>query len=346
MQFAFFTHLPWPENTDPTQIIQEATLQVQYAETLGFKSAWLAEHHFTRYSMGSSSLILATHLASSTRTIRLGTAVLVSPLHNPIRLAEDTATLDLISGGRIDVGFGRGSSGYEYHGFNINADDSQERFQDSVRVIRGLWTTPEFSYNSRHYQVNQGNLVPMPVQDPHPPIYIAATRTAATLDFAISEGHQLCIAVVQDTSDALDLCKRYVNQSKESGRTVSIGDIPFFRYIYVAETEEQAYNDTHDHLNWVIDIMQWRRNIDTGSEVHRKIVDWRTTRTELPASYDYLATNRAIIGTPEQCLEKIRALRQEGIQYFGCNFDFGGISHPKVMKSMKLFSEKVMPELN
>ena len=346
MQFAFFTHLPWPENTDPKQIIHEATLQVQYAETLGFKSAWLAEHHFTRYSMGSSSLILATHLASSTKTIRLGTAVLVSPLHNPIRLAEDTATLDLISDGRIDVGFGRGSSGYEYHGFNINADDSQERFQDSVKIIQGLWTTPEFTYSSKHYQVNRGNLVPMPVQEPHPPIYIAATRTAATLDFAIEQGYHLCIAVVQDTSDALELCKRYVYLANEAGRTVSMADIPFFRYIYVAETEEQAFNDTHAHLNWVIDIMQWRRSIDSGSEVYRRMDDWKDTRTELPATYEYLATNRAIIGTPNQCIEKIMALRKEGIQYFGCNFDFGGISHGKVMKSMKLFSERVMPKLS
>ena len=106
MQYAFFTHLPWPEGADPKQIVEQATQQIQYAEELGFKSAWLAEHHFTRYSMGSSSLILATHLAALTTKIRLGTAVLVSPLHNPIRLAEDTATLDLVSGGRLDVGFG------------------------------------------------------------------------------------------------------------------------------------------------------------------------------------------------------------------------------------------------
>ena len=134
----------------------------------------------------------------------------MSPLHNPIRLAEDTATLDLVSGGRLDVGFGRGNSGYEYHGFNISSDDSQERFQDSVRMVQGLWTTPDFSYQGKHYQVNRGNLVPAPLQSPHPPIYIAATRTPATLEFAVSSGHNLCVAVVQDTADALDLCGRYV----------------------------------------------------------------------------------------------------------------------------------------
>jgi len=345
MQFAYFTHLPWPEGSDPKQIVEQATQQIQYAEELGFKSAWLAEHHFTRYSIGSSSLILATHLAALTKKIRLGTAVLVSPLHNPIRLAEDTATLDLVSGGRLDVGFGRGNSGYEYHGFNISADDSQERFQDSVKMVQGLWTTPDFSYQGKHFQVNRGNLVPAPLQSPHPPIYIAATRTPATLEFAVSGGHNLCVAVVQDTADALDLCGRFVRLSRESGHQVSMGDIPFFRYFYVAETAEQARLDTQARLDWVVDIMQWRRFIDEGSEVHQRINDWRSARTEDPLSYEYLIEHRAIIGTPDQCLAKLQSLRQQGIEYFGCNFDFGGMPHSKVMRSMELFSQEVMPHL-
>ena len=118
MKFGFFTHMPWPEDTSPDRIIGNTTEQIQYAESLGFYSAWLAEHHFTRYCMGASTLVIAANLAAHTKSIRLGTAVLVSPLHNPLRLAEDIATLDLLSAGRVDVGFGRGSGGYEYHGYN------------------------------------------------------------------------------------------------------------------------------------------------------------------------------------------------------------------------------------
>jgi len=343
MKFAFFTHLPWPEGTDAKEIIDRSAEQVMFAEELGFYSAWLAEHHFTRYSIGSSSLILATNLAARTKTIRLGTAVLVSPLHNPLRLAEDTATLDLISGGRLDVGFGRGSGGYEYHGYNINADESLDRFKDSVNMVQGLWTTPDFTYSGQYFQVNRANLVPMPIQKPHPPIYLAATRTPATLDFAVSTGHSLCIAVVQDTADALDLCQRFVEKSHEAGFNLSKSEIPFFRYFYVAETEEQARQDTVDRLNWVADIMQWRRFIDEGSEVYRRMDDWRRTRNEAPATYEYLAEHRAIIGTPDQCAAKIQELRDQGIEYFGCNFDFGGMEHGKVLKSMELFSKEVMP---
>ena len=293
MKFAFFSHVPWPEGTEPQQLIEEITEQVQYAEELGFVSAWLAEHHFTRYSMVPSSLILATHIASRTTKIRVGTAVLVSPLHNPMRLAEDGAMLDLISNGRLDVGFGRGSGGYEYTGYGLDPAESAGRFQDSVKIIQGLWTTPGFSYESPYNKLEDINLVPPPLQQPHPPIYIAATRTQATLDFLVNTGHNLCIAVVQDTELALDLCHRFVEQAAAAGNDRPMSEIPFFRYFYVAETEEEVIRDTEDRINWVADIMQWRRFIPSGSEVYRRMDDWRRERTELPDSYEYLAANRA-----------------------------------------------------
>lgn len=345
MKFAFFTHVPWPEGTEPARIIAETTEQIQYAEELGFVSAWLAEHHFTRYSMVPSSLILATHIAARTRKIRVGTAVLVSPLHNPLRLAEDAAMLDVTSGGRLDVGFGRGSGGYEYAGYGLDPAESAERFQDSIKIVQGLWTTPGFSYESRFNRLQDINLTPPPLQKPHPPIYIAATRTPATLEFLVSTGHNLCIAVVQDTAAALDLCRRFGELAAAAGHHRPIGEIPFFRYFYVAETAEQARRDTEARINWVADIMQWRRNIAVGSEVYQRMDDWRRQRAQLPESYDYLSVNRAVIGDPDQCVAQIRELQSHGIDYFGCNFDFGGMSRDKVLRSMELFSKEVMPRL-
>ena len=343
MKFALFTHLPWPEGTDPRRIFEQATEEVQYGEELGFHSAWLAEHHFSRYGLGSSSLVLAASMAAHTKTIRLGTAVLVPPLHHPVRLAEDTATVDTISGGRLDVGFGRGTAGYEYSGLNMDPEESQERFQESIGVIQGLWTTPDYSHHGRYYQVNQTTLVPPPVQKPHPPVYLAATRTEATLEYVASTGHALMVGVVQDTPDALDLCRRFVELSRKAGHNVPMSQIPFFRYFYVAETEAQARKDSQDALNWTLDMTQWRRTFTVGSEVNLRLQDWRDTRSELPPSYDYLCEHRAIIGTPDQCVAKIKELQRQGIEYFGCNFSFGGLEHEKLLRSMELFSREVMP---
>ena len=343
MKFALFTHIPWPEGTDPRQVLQNTVEEVCRGEELGYHSAWLAEHHFSRYGIGSSSLVLMGHLAAVTSAIRLGTAVLVPPLQNPIRLAEDAATVDAISGGRLDVGLGRGTAGYEYTGFDIDRDESQGRFQESLKVMTGLWTTPDFSHEGQYYRVNRANLTPPPVQKPHPPVYLAATRTAETLEFVARIGHPLMVGVVLDTADALDLCRRYEKLSRDAGHNVSISQIPFFRYCYVAETEEEAREGARVGMEWTQDMIQWRRTFEVGSEVYESIDAYRASRSELPPSYDYLYDHRAIIGTPEQCVEQIKALQEEGVEYFGCNFSFGSMEHSKLMRCMELFAKEVMP---
>jgi alkanesulfonate monooxygenase SsuD/methylene tetrahydromethanopterin reductase-like flavin-dependent oxidoreductase (luciferase family) len=343
MNFALFTHVPWPEGRDQRQLLEETIQQVQHAEELGFQGAWMAEHHFSRYGLGSASLLVASNIAARTKKIRLGTAVLVPTLHHPLRLAEDAATLDVLSGGRLDAGFGRGAAGYEYTGYGLDPEESQGRFQETIRTVQGLWTTPEYTCQGKYFQINRVNLVPSPVQRPHPPIYIAATRTPATLNFVVSTGHPLIVGVVLDHADALELCHRFVNMSAEAGHHVPMSRIPFFRYFYVAETEQQARKDTEAALNWTLDMIQFRRQFAEGSEVHHRLADWRRTRTELPPSYEYLFEHRAIIGNPEQCVAAIKGFQDQGIEYFGCNFAFGGLEHGKVLRSMDLFAREVMP---
>ena len=344
MKFALFSHLPWPENTAPRQVVDNITEEFCVGEQLGFHSGWLAEHHFSRYGIGSASLLLLSNIAARTTALRLGTAVIISPLHHPVKLAEDTATLDLLSGGRLDCGFGRGSAGYEYHGYSVDAAASQGRFQESIHIIKGLWTTPNFSYIGQHYQVEQANLVPPPVQRPHPPIYIAATRSRETQDFAAASGHSGIIGVVLDTADGLALCRALTEGAANAGKPMDLAAIPFFRYFYVAETEAQARQDTEAALNWTLDVNQWRRTYQQGSEVYDSLADFRQTRQERPPSYEYLFQNRAIIGNPDQCAAKIQALQDSGIGYLGCNFSFGGMPQPKVLKSMQLFAREIMPQ--
>ena len=346
MKFGLFSHLPWPEGTSPSQVIHEATEQLCLAEELGYYSSWFAEHHFSRYGIGSSSLVVLSNMAAQTSTIRLGTAVLVPPLHHPVHLAEDAATLDVVSGGRLDVGFGRGTANYEYSGYDVDPGESQERFQETIRIVEGLWTTPDYCYEGKYFNVNMANLVPPPIQKPHPPIYIAATRTFTTLEYAVSTGHPLICGVVLDHDDGMDLCNRFVEMSKASGHNIPISTIPFFRYLHVAETEKEARHNAEPAIAWTMDMTDWRRSIRLGSEVNQRLEDFRRTRTQMPPTYDYLAENRAIIGTPEQCVSKIREFQEQGIEYFGCNFDFGGMAQETVLRSMKLFAEEVMPHFN
>ena len=146
-----------------------------------------------------------------------------------------------------------------------------------------------------------------------------------------------------DTGDGLELCRALVEGAQEAGKSMDMGGIPFFRYFYVAGTEAEARRDTEAALNWTLDVNQWRRTYQRGSEVYDRLDDFRQRRTELPPSYEYLFQNRAFIGDPGQCTAKIRALQDAGIARFGCNFSFGGMPQDKVLKSMELFAREVMP---
>ena len=303
----------------------------------------MAEHHFTRYGLGAAPNVLASNIVAKTSTIRIGSAVFVSPLHLPARLAEEIATLDVLSGGRIDVGFGRGAAESEYNVANVPIEESQQRFQESITMIEGLWSNRNYTFEGKHYKITNANIVPQPLQNPHPPIYIAATRSSATQNFVAGSGHPLLVGVVLDTKDAVSLCHTLVELAKTKGKNMTMSQIPFFRYFHVAETQEQAKVNSKPALDWNLDMIQWRRTFDTGSEVWEKMEDFRSTRTELPPSYDYLSENRAFIGNPDQIIAKIQALRDEGIETFGCNFSFGGMPQDKVLKSMRLFAKEVMP---
>ena len=346
MKYALFTHVPWPQDTDTAKLLSHAADEAALAEELGFASAWIAEHHFTRYGVGASALVIAAYIAGQTKKIRLGTGVLIPTLHNPIRLAEDAATMDAISGGRLDVGFGRGVYGYEYSGFGVDPATSQQHFQESVNVIQGLWTTQEYSHDGDFYNLNKISLAPPPLQSPHPPIYIAATRTPETLDYCVSKGHNLCIAVVQDTTPALDLLRRFAAKTAEAGIDRPASEVPFFRYMYVAETTEQARKDAAAHLEWILDMLFWRGWFkDGGSEIYHDIEEWRRTRTETPVPLDYVLEERAIIGDPDYCVARIEELKRAGVEYLGANFAMGGISHKKVLQSMNLFAQEVIPRV-
>lgn len=343
MDFALFSHIPWPEERTPRQLFADLTEQAQAGEALGFKAVWLAEHHFTRYGLGAASLVIASNIAARTERIRLGTAVLIPPLHHPVRLAEDTATLDVLSDGRLDVGFGRGAAGSEYASFGIDHAESQARYRETIAMVQALWTTPDLTWEGDYHSVKRVNLVPMPLQQPHPPVYVAATRSAESLDFVAATGRRLIIGVVLDTVDAVALLDRFLALSRAAGRPAAAGEVPFFRYCYVAETEAQAHRDAREALNWTLDVNTWRREFPVGSEVYQRLADYRRRRTAFPPSYEYLAERRAFIGTPDQCAAKIQALHDAGVRYFGCNFAFGGLEQGKQLKAMELFAREVMP---
>src|SRR2546425_5412402 len=174
MRFGLFYQAP--EATGQTHADRYAEMfdLIALGDELGFDVAWLAEFHFGgAFSLLSSPLMAVPTIAQRTRRIRIGTAVVLLPLHHPLSCAEQAATADLLSGGRLEFGVGRGSIPSQFHGFRVPVAENRARFDEALDIIRLAWTQERFSYRGKFYQVEDLAVVPKPVQRPHPPIRVA-----------------------------------------------------------------------------------------------------------------------------------------------------------------------------
>ena len=346
MKFGLFILPSWPDAETAAQgrIYREAVEQVQYAEELGFDAVWLAEHHFTRFGIVPSAIPFATYVAASTKTIRIGTGVSVLTFHNPIFMAEETAMLDVLSGGRLDFGVGRGQVVYEYNNFQVEYDSRTQRFQEIVDIILGLWSTPGFTYHGTYYSVNEMTIAPVPIQKPHPPLYLAVSRTPASVDVAVSRNLPVLTSANTPDEDVLGIRSLYFERCSALGKQPLVHDMPFFRLTHVAEDEKRATEIPRESLTWVRDLNSLRRTLSGGSEIYMDLEHWRRTRTVQPPSYASELQNTAYFGTPEQLVQRLRWLQEvHNVQYFGADMAFGKMSHADVMQSMELFAREVMP---
>ena len=176
MRIGLFLTVQWPPGSDQQRRYRETIEQCVLAEELGYDSVWLTEHHFTRHGITSDSLVLLAHIAARTEQVRLGTAVLVLPFHDPIRLAEQIALVDHLSNGRLDVGIGRGYQWAEYNGFGIGFDEGSDRFEEALAVLLQAWDTEApVAFSGTYHSYNAAFAQPRPVQRPHPPLWHATT---------------------------------------------------------------------------------------------------------------------------------------------------------------------------
>ena len=346
MKFALFILASWTESdaSNQSRIYGEALEQIQYAEEMGFDSVWIAEHHSSRYGIFPSLLPIVSYVAAQTKKIRIGTGVSVLPFHNPVLLAEETAMLDVLSDGRLEFGVGRGSTNYEFGNFKIDLDSRDVRFQEALDIILGLWTTREFDYHGEFYQVDNLTIAPSPLQQPHPPVFLAVSRTAASVDVAVSRDLPILTSFSTPEADNLGLFSLYAERCAAAGKDPNIERMPYFRFVYLAEDEKEAREYPRESLTWVRDLGGYRRTITQGDEINIDLDHWRRTRPEAPATYESELETTAYFGTPDQCANWISDLQNEhNIGYFGASMSFGSMQHAKVMRSMELFAKEVMP---
>ena len=187
MNFGTFLLMQSPSARSSEEVFARGVEVAQAAEALGFRNVWLAEHHFSTYGYLSRPVQLATYIAAKTKTLRVGTAVIVVPLHHPLVIAEEIATLDLLAGGRADIGLGRGYQHYEFERFGLELSTSRDRWEEAVDVLMLAFEGKPFTYDGKFYKIPETTVFPQPLQKPRPPIWITA-QSPDSVEAAVRRG--------------------------------------------------------------------------------------------------------------------------------------------------------------
>ena len=246
MDFGLFLEFPCREGMAESQAFSECLGLVDEAESQGVASVWLAEYHFSPISVLSSPITVASAIAARTEQIRIGLGVLLLPLGHPVRLAEDLATLDHISRGRLDFGVGRGTFPDTHDGFNSPFEESRDRFNEYLEVIIKAWTTDQFSFEGKYYNCQDLYVRPKPVQTPHPPIWVGVT-SAETFPIVGRMGYPIIINpsrvfALTDLAPYIQKFREAWTDAGHEGRAKVGLRVP----VYAAETAEKAYSEPRE----------------------------------------------------------------------------------------------------
>lgn len=339
MEFGLFNLMTQRErDASQPRIFAETVEQVQAAEALGFGTAWFAEHHFSNYCLCPSPIAMATHLAGQTRRIRLGTAVAVAPLYHPLRMLEDFTLLDVLSAGRAVIGLGSGYQQYEFHKFGIELSEGRSRFLEILDIVEQFSATGAVDFRGKYFQIPEAFFSLRAVQD-RPSIYVAGLGEDPETQGRIRrQGYVPFFNKGWNTLDGLKAVRSRTMGggllTQEAARTVPYS---FQQYVYVAESKEDALKAA-DGARYIRRIALSMRNrsakIDRGFLTEQPVAD----EPDLE-----LLVDRMLIGDVEKCtrmlISELEALQPT---HMSCFMNIPGMPHEKVLRSMELFSTRVM----
>jgi alkanesulfonate monooxygenase SsuD/methylene tetrahydromethanopterin reductase-like flavin-dependent oxidoreductase (luciferase family) len=275
------------------------------AEALGFQSSFLVEHHFTGWNQVSATLMLLMALAMRTKTLRLGSAVMVLPWHNPVLLAEQAATLDLISGGRFDFGIGKGYRHSEFKGFQIAPEEAEARFEEAVAVMTRAWTTRQrFSHHGRFWHFEDIVVEPPPAQKPHPPLWVAA-GSEQSIRRAAARGFNLILDQYASTNQIAERIGFYKAERKAQGFGFDPMQVAVARQLYVADDEADKQAMLKRQAAYT------QRTVDVSRKPEGKGGSHVLAYADKAGGTE----EHALYGTPDEICTSLAALQKAGVAY-------------------------------
>lgn len=346
MEFGIFHEFACREGQAEAEAFAEGFALVAAAESWGLDAVWLAELHFAPdRSVLAAPLTIASAIAASTTRVKIGTAVQVLPLADPLRLAEEAATVDQISRGRLIFGVGRSGFPRAYDAYGIPYAESRERFAEALAVIRAAWTSPTFSYEGVYHRYNGVSVTPRPYQQPYPPIRVAAT-SPETFPAIGGQGYPIFAAVRLGTLSELAPHIRAYRAAWRAAGHPGEGQVFLRLPMYVAETEAQAVAEPE------ASIMKFYRGLGSQLEATATAAGARASEQRgergqrlQGVSWDEAQREKVIVGTPQMVTERLDALRHDlGLDGILAELNCGGqIPYPRVRRSLRLLCRQVLP---
>ena len=312
------------------------------SEELGFDAVWANEHHFHAYGghIPSPPVFLAA-LAQRTKRVRLGTSIIVMPLHNPIEIAEQMAMVDLMSGGRLELGVGRGFVVHDHETFGVPVEEGQMRTTEGLEVILKAWTGEPFSHHGKHFNYDNLTVWPRPEQSP-PPVWMACSNNPDSFAWTARQGYRvLTVAYIKPLPKLAEMTNIYRDTWAASGRDLAACEICTHYQVVVDENGDVARQRAKKALERYSGLLQ--ESLKQAADVHAALRESAAEDVDINTVIDQ---GRVCAGTPDECAAILQRAQDElGVTIVDCNFLFGGLTYAEADRSIRLFASDVMPRL-
>jgi alkanesulfonate monooxygenase SsuD/methylene tetrahydromethanopterin reductase-like flavin-dependent oxidoreductase (luciferase family) len=337
MKFGVLQFFSWPGKRISLPTVYERAFQrIDVMEQTGYDAVWLAEHHFSTYSVCPSIHMMGTHIAARTKRLRIGTAVSLAPFYHPLRLAEEVALLDVLSGGRVNWGAGRGFDATEYRTFGVARDESYPRFRETVDIVLQAWRNERLTYHGKFYQFDDVEVLPKPIQDPHPPVWLAATSPDA-VKWCAQNGFTILMDPHGTHEDIANKRALYRDELEKAGHSLQGRDIPMARNIALGRTQVEAEEIARRGAQFMFG-SYLPTDVGSAKPASERTVDVNAVDSGSNAGdrVERYVSEVVICGTPEKVIDDLQRLQETlPLEYLMCT----PLSHG----SFELFTEKVLP---
>ena len=344
MKFGIMNLFP-AEGANDHKVLQDTLEEIQFADQLGFDSAWLAEHHFSRYGILGNPLLMGAAIASTTKRISIGTAVLVLPFHDPIRLAEDIATLDVLSNGRLKVGIGRGYQPLEFSGFNRIAEESRDVYSEVVQILQKAWTEEGWSFEGKHFNYKDMTVYPKPTSAGGPTLLHATVSPDSYRDRGL-KGESI---ITSPNFTPLPLMQKnfdvYRNSLVEGGFDPADFEIPFMQQVWCGHSREDLERAATAALTYYRSLNKVIPGSEEAVESEAKYYDAVRRNIDL-LTLDKALTHGGNFGSVNQVVDNLGKLRDVlGVNHYIGWFHIPSMDRKMAMDAMENFAAEVIPQL-